>query len=528
MAKYLDFNLSHWLRKLFALLLRMTSTSIPNKGKRRRASPKGDSTRQRSAPSGLEQAGANMPTFPSLSKQEWPREWISGELDNFYGDPRGAGGRANSAWAQENLTKIVPPWAMRSDGGAVSQITVHKKCKDSLTRILNAIWESAGRDPAKIKAAHLDEFDGSYNFRVNVNSPSRLSLHAYGAAIDLAAAENPNGAPWHDNGRMLPRWAIDAFLAEGWSWGGDFSGTPDPMHFQATFNRHADAPLGQQQPASISNSSAHLTANTKFTVTGTVFGGPQDDQPVAYPDVGPDWAKHPGVALPFKFRGPRPKVTVSANGKSVVCPIVDVGPWNINDPYWMTAARPQAEAGTDMSGRRTNGAGIDLTPAAAAAIGLDGKGQVVWFFDTTGAEPMSDASTTHIPQLNVLNELQAIKNQLDGLIHKNGAALQIDQIIKQGGNGQLTLPKNVDLSQLADVNKQLEVFVQLATNILPVISIFVPQLKVLIPVLPVLTGLLKMGDDIAGAGSDPTKIADALAAHLKDVAQQVQASNFRA
>jgi D-alanyl-D-alanine carboxypeptidase len=469
-----------------------------------------------------------MPTVSSLSKQDWPREWISGELDGFYGNPRGSAGRADQAWAQQNLARIVPPWAMRSDGSGVSQITIHKKCKDSLTRVLNAIWESTGRDQAKIKAAHLDEFDGSYNFRVNVNSPSRLSLHAYGAAIDLAAAENPNGAPWNDNGRMLPRWAVDAFLAEGWSWGGDFSGTPDAMHFQATFNRHADAPQGQQQPASISNASGPLTANTTFTVTGTVFGGPRDDQAVAYADVGPDWANHPGVALPFRFRGPRPKVTVSANGKSVVCPIVDVGPWNTNDPYWMSAARPQAESGTDMSGRKTNDAGIDLTPAAAAAIGLDGKGQVVWFFDSTGAGPMSDAITTHIPQLNLLNlpQLQAIKDQIDGLIKKNAAGLQIDNLIKQGGVGPLTLPKDVDLTKLSDINKQLEVFVQLATNILPVISTFVPQLKVLIPILPVLTGLLKMGDDIAQAGTDPAKIADALTAHLKDVAQQVQASKL--
>ena len=447
----------------------------------------------------------------SLFKQNWPREWVPGELNNFYGDPRGAAGRADSAWAQQNLTTIVPPWAMRFDESAVSQITIHKKCKDSLTRVLNAIWDFAGHDPEKIKTAHLDEFNGSYNFRMNVNSPSRLSLHAYGAAIDLAAAENPNGAPWRDNGRMLPRWAIDAFLAEGWCWGGDFSGTPDAMHFQATFNRHADAPQDQQQPASISSASAPLTANTKFTVTGTVFGGPGDDQAVAYADVAPGWANRPGVALPFRFRGPRPRAIVSAHGKTVTCQIVDVGPWNTDDPYWMTGKRPQAESGTDPSGRRTNGAGIDLTPAAAAAIGLDGKGEVVWFFDSTGVGPMPDTTTT-IPQLNLLNlpQLQAIQKQ-------------IETLIKQGGAGPLTLPTNVNLAQLANINKQLEAFVQLASTILPILSTFVPQLKILIPILPVLTGLLKMGDDIGQAGNDPGKIADALAAHLKDVAQQVQA-----
>jgi hypothetical protein len=124
---------------------------------------------------------------------------------------------------------------------------------------------------------------------------------------------------------------------------------------------------------------------------------------------------------------------------------------------------------------------------------------------------MPDTTTT-IPQLNLLNlpQLQAIQQQ-------------IETLIKQGGAGPLTLPTNVNLAQLANINKQLEAFVQLASTILPILSTFVPQLKILIPILPVLTGLLKMGDDIAQAGNDPAKIADALAAHLKDVAQQVQA-----
>jgi hypothetical protein len=310
-----NLDVSRWAAEATLSVFRMTSRSVLKKGKRRRARPEVDVERQRSAASETQHLGANMPTFSSLFKQNWPREWVPGELDHFYGDLRGAGGRADPAGSQQNLTTVVPPWAMRIDGSAVSQITIHRKCKDSLTRVLNAIWDFAGHDPAKIRAAHLDEFSGSFNFRMNVNSPSRLSVHAYGAAIDLAAAENTNGVPWQDNGRRLPRWAIDAFLAEGWCWGGDFSGTPDAMHFQATFNRHADAPENQQQPTSISSASAPLTANTKFTVTGTVFGGPGDDQAVAYADVAPGWANRPGVALPFRFRGPRPKTIVSANAR---------------------------------------------------------------------------------------------------------------------------------------------------------------------------------------------------------------------
>jgi hypothetical protein len=231
---------------------------------------------------------------------------------------------------------------------------------------------------------------------------------------------------------------------------------------------------------------------------------------VAYSDVSDGWANRAGIALPFRFRGTRPKVIVSANGKTTTCEIVDVGPWNTNDPYWITNARPQAESGTDMSGRRTNGAGIDLTPAAARAIGLDGKGQIIWFFDSTGAEPMSDATTT-VPQLDLLNlpQLHAVKQFIDSLI-------------KQGGGATPAVP-NLNLTQLADINKQLEAFVQLASTIIPILSVFIPQLKILLPILPVLNALLKMGDTLAQAGNDPAKIADALAAQLKDVAQQVQA-----
>ncbi len=129
------------------------------------------------------------------------------------------------------------------------------------------------------------------------------------------------------------------------------------------------SPVGATVAAS--SAPAHQT-----NLIATVFGG----QPSAYGGTIDDGS--PGVALPFHFPPPRPRVQVTnaGNGKSVACDIVDVGPWNSNDPYWQTGSRPQAESGTDMSGRRTNGAGIDLTAAAATAIGIDGKGLVHFDF----------------------------------------------------------------------------------------------------------------------------------------------------
>jgi uncharacterized protein (TIGR02594 family) len=140
-------------------------------------------------------------------------------------------------------------------------------------------------------------------------------------------------------------------------------------------------------PPSIKSEPATLPSPTaadavQKNITATQFGG----QTSAY--GGPIDDNSPGVALPYHFTGARPRVRVTNvhNGLTVDCDIVDVGPWNTNNPYWQTGARPQAESGTDLGQtggvRKTNGAGIDLTLAADKAIQLNGKGTVDWCFIT--------------------------------------------------------------------------------------------------------------------------------------------------
>src|SRR5262249_16137821 len=70
------------------------------------------------------------------------------------------------------------------------------------------------------------------------------------------------------------------------------------------------------------------------------------------------------------------RVTNCVNGLSSIGSTEDKGPWNENDPYWLKGARPAAESGTDTRNRKANGAGIDISPALAKAIKLDGKGKV--------------------------------------------------------------------------------------------------------------------------------------------------------
>lgn len=160
-----------------------------------------------------------------LSKQKWPTQ---SECDSFYGNPR-----AGSAWENANLVPFVPPWQMIDEDSKrpVHTFKVHKKVQGSLARVLLSVWSFYGRSQATIESHHMHLFSGSYVFR-NIRGGNRLSMHSYGIAIDIAAGLNELGAPYNPI-RGLPMPLIEAFEAEGWTWGGRWHGRPDAMHFQA-------------------------------------------------------------------------------------------------------------------------------------------------------------------------------------------------------------------------------------------------------------------------------------------------------
>ena len=125
----------------------------------------------------------------------------------------------------------------------------------------------------------------------------------------------------------------------------------------------------------------------RFTnILATEFGGPGDEEESAYGGI-----VHPSrleIALPFRFKGVRPRVRVHHGNRSVECEINDVGPWNKNDAYWAASDRPAAETQRRNRKRAENGripaneAGIDMTPAVFRALGIPSAGmaRVDWEF----------------------------------------------------------------------------------------------------------------------------------------------------
>jgi hypothetical protein len=165
----------------------------------------------------------------------WPHQT---DADIFYGNPRGrTGAVVNRSWYKNNITTIKPPFYMGL-AGPVTHIPVHKKCADAFSEWLMLVWDNASHDQREINKWGLNIFSGSYCYRP-MRGLNKLSMHAYGCAIDFDAPRNalqdstPNFAKYRAE-------VIEPFTKMGGVWGGDWNGDGrsdderrcDGMHFQ--------------------------------------------------------------------------------------------------------------------------------------------------------------------------------------------------------------------------------------------------------------------------------------------------------
>jgi hypothetical protein len=160
----------------------------------------------------------------------WPLEQAA---DAFYGNPRAHGGGYDIDWARDHLVHVQCPWQLHMGlHQPVPFITIHAQCADSLTRVLAQVWAAIGKSQEAANGRGYSVFSGSFNFRP-IRGSAQISMHAYGAAIDWDAPDNPMGY-----GNLHHRFTdsdplIAAFKAEGWRWGGDYCSRHDYMHVEA-------------------------------------------------------------------------------------------------------------------------------------------------------------------------------------------------------------------------------------------------------------------------------------------------------
>jgi hypothetical protein len=130
------------------------------------------------------------------------------DLYKYYGDPKAAG------FAAKFITTV-----SHEVGGRQTAMQVHRV----IAPLLHLIW-------ADMTAAGLvgffKTFDGAFVVR-NIIGSTHPSLHSWGIALDLNAAEYPLGS--------LKRWPdeiLNIWRKYGFFYGGDFNGRRDGMHVQ--------------------------------------------------------------------------------------------------------------------------------------------------------------------------------------------------------------------------------------------------------------------------------------------------------
>ncbi len=128
-----------------------------------------------------------------------------------YGDPRIPGWE--SRWMEVWLIAEHFPWFPQS------KIYIHKDFKAALIPALSAL-EAAGVH------REIKSFDGCFNIRHVRGGYSVLSIHSWGAALDLNARDNPIAT--------TGKWSaafIEMMTKHGIHCGQLWSGRKDPMHF---------------------------------------------------------------------------------------------------------------------------------------------------------------------------------------------------------------------------------------------------------------------------------------------------------
>jgi len=124
-----------------------------------------------------------------------------------YGDPN----------LQKNMVTLMVPSSMQ-----IGKIPKRVYCNVDMVAPLTHALENLIH---RYKVSELKSWDGCFAIRP-MRGSVKMSLHSWGVAVDVNAAENPLGAA----PKLSPEF-VKCFTDAGFDWGGTWK-RPDGMHFQ--------------------------------------------------------------------------------------------------------------------------------------------------------------------------------------------------------------------------------------------------------------------------------------------------------
>lgn len=106
---------------------------------------------------------------------------------------------------------------------------------------------------ARVEPIERDDWhqadDWGFYYRTNANDPNSLSNHSSATAFDYNATRHPNGVPTSATFSLAQIREVHLILAEvefAVRWGGDYTGTPDAMHFEINTDARTLAAVAQR------------------------------------------------------------------------------------------------------------------------------------------------------------------------------------------------------------------------------------------------------------------------------------------
>jgi hypothetical protein len=156
-------------------------------------------------------------------ENKWPKQ---SDCLRLFGNPTSAG------WSSQHLVPVAIPFQMHMDEVPVHSISINKIAAASLSRVLTTIWNACDHQQTNVGKCGCEVFSGSFAVRP-IRGGKAMSMHSFGLAIDIDAPRNGLAEPASRTFFQSDSVVVRAFKSERWTWGGDWRGRRDAMHFQA-------------------------------------------------------------------------------------------------------------------------------------------------------------------------------------------------------------------------------------------------------------------------------------------------------